>query len=327
MKKVKIQFADFISPNKLKAIKDILSKKYEVVVSDKPDYLFYSTYGNDYLKYTDCIRIFYTSECLTPNFNECDYAIGFDRLDFGDRYMRLPLYQLFQYRESFVKLLTRKPFTAEDLKNKTDFCNYVVSNSYVKDVRTEIFNMLSKYKRVNSGGRYMNNIGGPVKDKFAFQKKHKFSIAFENCSYDGYSTEKIADAFAAETIPIYWGDPRIGLDFNEDAFINCHRYNSLEEVVERVKEIDQNDELFIKMLNTPILKCEDLHMDDFLYHIFDQPYEMAKRCPHSQHTIQRENYVKRYAFIQKYFVDKIDYLKNKVYEMRNHTIVKQKYYR
>lgn len=35
MKKVKIQFADFISPNKLEAIKDILSKKYEVVVSDQ----------------------------------------------------------------------------------------------------------------------------------------------------------------------------------------------------------------------------------------------------------------------------------------------------
>ena len=50
----------------------------------------------------------------------------------------------------------------------------------------------------------MNNIGGAVSDKFAFQQKHKFSIAFENTSYCGYCTEKIVEAFVAGTIPIYW---------------------------------------------------------------------------------------------------------------------------
>lgn len=327
MKQVKIKFVDFISSKEIESILEILSKRYNVIQTENPDYLFYSVYGNKYLNYTNCIRIFYTSECLTPNFNECDYAIGFDRLEFGDRYLRIPLYQLFHYRNELVKIRNRKHFDIEDLKEKTDFCNYVVSNSYVKDVRTEIFNMLNEYKRVNSGGRYMNNIGGPVKDKFAFQKKHKFSIAFENCSYDGYSTEKIADAFAAETIPIYWGDPRIGLDFNEDAFINCHRYNSLEEVVAKVKQIDQDDELFMNMINSPILKCEDLHMDNFLYHIFDQPYEKARRRPYSQHSINREKYVKRYAFIQKHIVNKVQYIRNKIYEYRNHTILTQKYFR
>ena len=64
------------------------------ILSNNPDYLFYSGFGYEHLKY-NCIRIFFTGECITPDFNECDYAIGFDRLDFGDRYLRFPLFYLY----------------------------------------------------------------------------------------------------------------------------------------------------------------------------------------------------------------------------------------
>lgn len=323
MKTIKIKFVDFINNGYIAFITDILKRRYNVVITDEPDYIFYGPYGNQYLRY-DCIRIFYTSECYTPNFNECDYAIGFDRLDFGDRYMRIPLYQLFQYVKFYKMLTDRKPFTEEDLKQKTEFCNYVVSNSFVKDVRTEIFLKLCEYKKVNSGGRYRNNIGGAVKDKYAFQLKHKFSIAFENCSYKGYSTEKIVEAFAANTIPIYWGDPDIDLDFNNDAFINCHKFANLDEVVERVKQIDTNDELFLKMMNEPILKTPELIMDDFLFHIFDQPFEDAGRRPKSQHSKAREAYVLRHAFYEEKIYSKITFIKNQIYRMQNHTLLGRK---
>lgn len=36
-------------------------------------------------------------------------------------------------------------------------------------------------------------------------RRYKFTIAFENQSYPGYVTEKIADALMAGTVPIYWG--------------------------------------------------------------------------------------------------------------------------
>lgn len=323
MKTIKIKFVDLTNRGQIAFITDILKKRYNVVISDDPDYVIFGPYGNQYLRY-DCIRIFYTSECYTPNFNECDYAIGFDRLDFGDRYMRIPLYQLFQYKKFFDMLKERSAFTEEDLKKKTDFCNYVVSNSFVKDVRTEIFLKLCEYKKVNSGGRYRNNIGGAVKDKFSFQLKHKFSIAFENCSYDGYSTEKIVEAFAANTIPIYYGDPNIDLDFNNEAFVNCHQYASLEEAIERVKVIDNDDELYLKIMNEPILKTQDLYMDDFLYHIFDQPLIDAGRRPHSQHAKSREAYILRHAFFEEKIYSKIQFVKNQIYRMKNHTMLGRK---
>lgn len=96
-KVIKIKFVDFYAgfDKEHNEFIDVLSDFYNVVQCEDPDYIIYSGFGNDHLKY-DCIRIFFTGECITPDFNECDYAIGFDRLTFGDRYARIPLYNILQ---------------------------------------------------------------------------------------------------------------------------------------------------------------------------------------------------------------------------------------
>jgi hypothetical protein len=264
-----------------------------------PDYIIYSGFGYDHLKYK-CIRIFYTGECITPDFNECDYAIGFDRLQFGDRYVRIPLYDLFQYKSSYQTLMGRAPFTHEELSAKTRFCNFVYSNCFAQDMRTVIFEKLSKYKRVDSGGSYRNNIGGLVRDKQEFQSHYKFSIAFENTSHDGYVTEKILDSFAARTIPIYYGDPRVVLDFNTKAFINVHDFASLDEVVERVRQIDNDDGLYISVMNQPIVnpELELASLHDFLLAIVKQPLDMAVRRTHSLTSKAQEAMKLRHKFFE-----------------------------
>jgi alpha(1,3/1,4) fucosyltransferase len=72
-----------------------LNNHFNVVVDHNPDYLFYSVYGYNHLKYTDCIKILYTEENFVPDFNLCDYALGFHYLEFGDRYMRFTLYLVY----------------------------------------------------------------------------------------------------------------------------------------------------------------------------------------------------------------------------------------
>ena len=42
----------------------ILQKKYDVVYSDKPDFIIYGPFGYEHLKY-DCVRIFYTGENIS----------------------------------------------------------------------------------------------------------------------------------------------------------------------------------------------------------------------------------------------------------------------
>ena len=251
-KHIRIRFVDFwddfVPENNI--FYQLLSEHYEVELSDTPDYLFCSVFGEEHLRY-DCVKIFYTGENQCPDFNLYDYAIGFEHLSLGDRYMRLPIYYLNRYQRYFRLMQDKhvKPIT-----EKEAFCSFVYSNDRASAVREQFFDQLSEYKKVSSGGRYRNNIGGPVEDKLEFELKHKFSFSFENSSYPGYCTEKLVQSFAAQTVPIYWGDPTAAETFNKEAFINCLDYSSWDEVLEAVKRVDADPELYEQMLKTPALK-------------------------------------------------------------------------
>lgn len=277
---------------------NLLKKHYEVELSPNPDYLIFSVNSTDYLKY-NCVRIFYTAENLVPDFNICDYAIGYHYLDFGDRYIRYPIYLVDgfiaykndDYATDLYRAIHKHERAEEAIKHKTDFCSFVYSNDKASKNRQTLFEKLSEYKRVNSGGKYLNNMGGPISNKLEFQSKHKFAIAFENTSTPGYTTEKIVHAFSADAIPIYWGNPLIGKEFNEEAFINCHKLGLTEnaddlifkKIIECVKVIDQNDDLYYKMLSACALSEENNiedqknKLENFLINIFSQNKEDAYR--------------------------------------------------
>ena len=283
MKTIKVNFVDF--PKKFDIYNndfiEILREKYAIEISDDPDYLFYSCFGYKHAKY-NCVRIFYTGECVTPDFNICDYAIGFDFMSFSDRYLRVPLYCLFNYKSDY-EMAKNKHLHADDITGQDrKFCSFVVSNDAGQKARKEMFDLLSSYKQVDSGGRYLNNIGYCVPDKNVFQSQYKFSFAFENCVYPGYTTEKLPQAFAAGTIPIYYGNPEIAKEFNEDAFVNCHQYDTWETVLKRICEIDNNDELYAKMLGTSINVGYNNYYEtlrEFLFHIVEQGPSDARRRP------------------------------------------------
>lgn len=58
-------------------------------------------------------------------------------------------------------------------------------------------------------------------------------------------------------MPIYWGNPDIEKDFNGAAFINCHRFDNFDQVVEKVIELDNNDALWTQYANAPIFAVPD----------------------------------------------------------------------
>lgn len=100
----------------------------------------------------------------------------------------------------------------------------------------------------------MNNIGGPAPKKLDFISDYKFVIAFENSSFPGYTTEKIFEGMLVNSIPIYWGNPLIHLEFNDKSFINAHQYGSLQEVVDKIIELDQDDNKYKEYLKQPYFK-------------------------------------------------------------------------
>lgn len=277
--KLKVKFVDFwggYNPEDHFILR-LLRKRYDVELSDSPDYLFFSTFGDSHLKY-DCVKILYIGENVAPDFNVCDYAIGFDHMEFGDRYMRLPLYLV---RDEFELFPREKVICPETVLNRS-FCSVVVSNSRFADPsRERFFKLLSEYKRVDSGGRLWNNVGGAVPDKLDFIRKYKFNIAFENSSVCGYTTEKIMDAMVASTLPIYWGNKEVHKDFNAKSFINANDFTSLEALVEKVVELDSNDDLYLQMLQEPwVLGSKIFNWEErlfmFLSNIFSKPLNEAR---------------------------------------------------
>ena len=252
---IKLKFLDFWEgfdlPNFM--FYQLLIEKYEVIISDQPDLLFYSVYGNKHSKYT-CTKIFFTAENARPDFMECDFAFSFD-FHLSKRNYRLPLYAFY----GNVTGLIKTKFSEEEiLKNKKKFCCFIVSNS-VCDIRNNFFTEFSKLKHIDSGGTVFNNIGGAVENKREFIKDYKFVIAFENASHPGYVTEKIFEPFLENCVPIYWGNPLIGRDFNTRSFINCHEYESFDAVMKHVLEIDNDDEKYLQYLREPVFINNELN--------------------------------------------------------------------
>lgn len=282
------------------AVIDLLKEDYQIELTNAydADYVIHSCMGYDVLKYNG-IRIFVCGECVSPDFNISDYALAFDRMVFGDRNNWFPLIKL--YKDAYAALKSPRTLADETIKQKSGFCSYVMSNTKNSSPeRVEIFDLLNAYKTVSSGGRWRNNVGGPVSDKLKFQSQHKFAIAFENNSHPGYLTEKFAQAAHSGAIPIYWGDPEIGKYFNSRAFINCHDYPSLDAAAARVIEVDQDETLYRQMLNEPwfpnnteqeILSTHAIKA--FLRNIFDQPQEEAYRRNRSRWGIKYEKNLRR----------------------------------
>jgi hypothetical protein len=247
-RKIRINFSDFWHPDTLEAklnnpIYLLLAKRFDLEISEQPDFLIYSVFGVNFIKY-DCTRIFYTGENKRANYSLCDWAFGFDYSD-DPRYCRWPYYAIVDR----ASLLQPRDVDALFAK-KMHFCAFIYSNERATE-RVKLLDKLSRYKPVDCGGKVRNSLGYRVGDKVAFLQSYKFDITFENESYPGYTTEKLAEAFAGNTVPIYWGNPKIERDFNTDAFVNCHDFRNLDQVVDFVVELDRNDDLYRQYLGAP----------------------------------------------------------------------------
>lgn len=278
-KKIRVKFVDW-SPG-LDITKTFvyraLSQFYELEESGNPDYLFDGGLGLHHLKY-DCIKVLLLGENLVPDFNNFDYAIGFDFISFGDRYVRIPFCTL---SDNYVALYNRVMPSDDMLLNRA-FCSFVVSNGKGDPLREKFFRRLSEYKPVASGGRWMNNVGGPVKNKLDFCSRYKFNICFENSPALGYTTEKIMDAFAANSVPIYYGNPLITVDFSSESIVCLKGDGDIERVVEEIVRLDNDNDSYLKKCKAYVptyphpMYCREKEIL-FLRHIIDQPLEKAMR--------------------------------------------------
>lgn len=85
---------------------------------------------------------------------------------------------------------------------------------------------------------------GEVVSKIDVLKEYKFTLCFENSSgYNGYITEKIFDAFAAGSVPVYYGAPNITDYIPKSAFIDFRDFESIYELHQYLSNIQENEYL------------------------------------------------------------------------------------
>lgn len=249
----------------------------EISHPEDADVIFSLGFGFDYGRFKDCIRIQYAGENVRPKLKTFDYSLTFDFEDHGGRNFRFPLWMMhidwfnvgsydnpdWLIPESY--LYGENEFTK---KRKGEFCSIVFGKQV--ESRIQAIKNISKYKHVDIWGKANPNFPLPDGEKYKLDliSGYKFSLCYENSVTPGYHTEKLLHGIVAGNIPIYYGDKTVDKDFNPERFINAVDMSD-EELIEKIKEIDSNDELYNKILNEPIFN-KKVSLDDisnFIYKI------------------------------------------------------------
>lgn len=261
-----------------------LSQKYNVIVTPNNPHLVIS---NDYReRYQNAKMVYFSSE---PFFDigVLDYATTQLYVD-EPKFVRLPLYLLYAYE--YYKLGITKSygqifFETPKIYNKVNFCAYLAGGSCPTSIRERFFNKLSEYKQVHAAGNHLRNIAGPKGEvgtiegsieKIKFISSYKFVMSFENKeefkNCVGWTSEKIIEPRLAGSIPIHWGNPRIDEDFNDQSIINWYKYGSDDKTIEKIIEIDNDDDLYMDYIKQPFinLKNKNLFEIDYVLNIFDR---------------------------------------------------------
>ncbi|WQZ20926.1 fucosyltransferase [Helicobacter pylori] len=259
----------------------ILSQHYTITLHQNPNKPSDLVFGNPLgqarkiLSYQNAKRVFYTGENEVPNFNLFDYAIGFDELDFRDRYLRMPLYydklhhkaesvndttapyklkpdSLYALKKPSHHFKENHPNLCAVVDGKTDplkrgFASFVASNPNAP-IRNAFYEALNSIEPVTGGGSVKNTLGYNVKNKSEFLSQYKFNLCFENSQGYGYVTEKILDAYFSHTIPIYWGSPSVAKDFNPKSFVNVHDFKNFDEAIDYVRYLHTHPNAYLDML-------------------------------------------------------------------------------
>lgn len=139
------------------------------------------------------------------------------------------------------------------------FCCFISSSVHPVVERKFFYDILSKYKNIDSWGTHNNNMGSKLSYSFSspqfreFLSGYKFMISFENCSKPGYITEKLFNPLLSNIIPIYWGSKDALQYINKDRIIYLEDMSekSVTDAIDEIVRLDKSDEAYLETVNKP----------------------------------------------------------------------------
>ena len=248
------------------------------------------------------VRVMYAGEAIEPDFNLFDYFVGFsNKCQMGDRFVRIlsPLDMFDGFIHTIENDITTPADALACLNAKKGFCNFLYSNPNAHPRRDQLFHELSTYKKVESLGKHLNNVGklgtgfvGHAAECKDIKSLYKFSIASENASFDGYTSEKVFTSLTAHTVPIYFGNKDVAEDVNPKAIINANKFDNHQDLVDYVRYVDTHDEVWMQMIMEPWMTPEQLvhHQErtrkysEFWKWLFNGNVDAKKRIAEGTHV-------------------------------------------
>ena len=218
----------------------------EIVPMQEAELLVFGDFGTRHWRFPGR-KAYLTGENMRPDFNQCDLAFTPYEVTGDSRAVRLPFYALVLNNPEALTVARRQ----EARGTREGFCCFIASNPRCRE-RNRAFKALHRRRHVDSWGRVFNNTGSTAGDKAACLRNYRFNLAFENSSDTGYITEKLVDPLLEGTIPIYWGAPDVGRDFNPGCMINAADFSSPDELAEAVIAIDSDSGRRRELLTAPI---------------------------------------------------------------------------
>jgi len=188
-------------------------------------------------------------ENIRPNFKYYRYAISSDFDSYNGRNFRVPnWYGEIAWSPRYLKappsfgnahghephlpiaqLLTARsgPYVA-----RPKFCAHV--STHYEPHRMMVAEALTALGPVDGFGR-ASGVTDP-RSKYEILEPYIFNLCFENSMFPGYYTEKIVQAWAAGTIPLYFSDTLVKNDFNAAAFLNRNDFPTLSAFLAEVED-------------------------------------------------------------------------------------------
>jgi hypothetical protein len=254
-------FAEKIDGNTVDIFEKIFSKtilKNFKITNDfnVANVLFESVFGNTLANIKNWkYKIFFSGEPYITNPEKYDLLMFSHETE--KNIVDIPLYVVYMYDNALLNRIINKP---KITKIPEKFCCFIVSNESCP-ARNNMFQYLNQYKKVESCGRFANNMQFVIQHHYwteefrKFISNYKFIICFENNKQNTYSTEKIVNPYVAGSIPIYWGSSHIHNVFNKNSmlYLEDESIESYQKIINEIIELDNSDEKYLEFINRPAI--------------------------------------------------------------------------
>jgi hypothetical protein len=256
-------FWDGFDPTSDVVVNALLPSGFEsvdIVDVASADLVIHSVFGVDHLRAGGTV-VAYSGETLMSMRSAAQWSIDWRFID-EVNHLRLPLW---------VAVRLNDPIDFD--RDRSDpasrrFCNFVFGNGRCP-TRNAFFEALHRREPVDSLGRVYNNTTHPAlsqrddpswhRSKLGVLGEYKFTIAFENSEHVGYTTEKLIDAWLADTVPIYWGNPGLGADLPVGACLSLHEAGSMAKLVDQVLEVHHDPVRYEEIRQANPFRTGEIH--------------------------------------------------------------------